>query len=41
MMEDKFKLIAQPQFRLNPTMKEFVRKEVVDFLKAEIIYPIL
>ncbi|CAJ2658862.1 unnamed protein product [Trifolium pratense] len=29
MMEDDYKPVAQPQRRLNPTMKEVVRKEVV------------
>jgi len=39
-MEDNFKLVAQPQRRLNPTMKEVVRKEVVKLLEAGMIYPI-
>jgi len=41
MMEDNFKPVAQPQRRLNPTMKEVVRKEVVKLLEVGIIYPIL
>jgi hypothetical protein len=40
MMEDNFKPVAQPQRRLNPTMKEVVRKEVVKLLEAGMIYPI-
>jgi hypothetical protein len=40
MMEEKFKLVAQPQRWLNPTMKEVVRKEVVKLLEADMIYPI-
>lgn len=40
MMEENFKPIAQPQWRLNPTMKEVVRNEVVNLLEAGMIYPI-
>lgn len=40
-MEENFKPVAQPQRRLNPTMKEVVRKEVVKLLEAGMIYPIL
>lgn len=40
MMEEDFKPVAQPQRRLNPTMKEVVRKEVVKLLEAGMIYPI-
>src|SRR4051812_26746012 len=40
MMEEDFKLVAQPQRRLNPTMKEVVRKEVVKLLESGMIYPI-
>ncbi|XP_058746275.1 uncharacterized protein LOC131619164 [Vicia villosa] len=39
-MEDDFKQVAQPQRRLNPVMKEVVRKEVVKMLEAGMIYPI-
>jgi hypothetical protein len=39
-MENDFKLVAQPQRRLNPTMKEVVRKEVLKLLEAGMIYPI-
>jgi len=40
MMEDNFKPVAQPQRRLNPTMKEVVQKEVVKLLETGMIYPI-
>ena len=40
LMEEDFKPVAQPQCRLNPTMKEVVRKEVVKLLDAGMIYPI-
>ncbi|XP_019451854.1 PREDICTED: uncharacterized protein LOC109353957 [Lupinus angustifolius] len=40
MMEDDFKPVAQPQRRLNPTMKEVVWKEVVKMLEVGMIYPI-
>ncbi|XP_058732930.1 uncharacterized protein LOC131604512 [Vicia villosa] len=39
MLEEEFKLVAQPQRRLNPTMKEVVRKDVVKLLEAGMIYP--
>jgi hypothetical protein len=39
-MEEDFKLVAQPQRRLNPTMKEVVRKEVLKLLEVGMIYPI-
>nr|KYP40388.1 hypothetical protein KK1_038280 [Cajanus cajan] len=39
-MEQDYKPVAQPQRRLNPTMKEVVRKEVTKFLEAGMIYPI-
>jgi len=39
-LEDNFKPIRQPQRRLNPTMKDVVRKEVIKLLDAGIIYPI-
>lgn len=41
MMEENYKPIAQPQWSLNPLMKEVIRKEVVKLLEAGIIYPIL
>lgn len=40
MMEENFKSAAQPQQRLNPTMKEVVQKEAVKLLKVDMIYPI-
>ncbi|CAJ2674991.1 unnamed protein product [Trifolium pratense] len=39
-MEDEYKPVVQPQRRLNPTMKEVVKKEVLKLLKAGMIYPI-
>ncbi|CAL0324442.1 unnamed protein product [Lupinus luteus] len=39
-MEDDYKPVAQPQRRLNPTMKEVVKKEVIKLLDAGMIYPI-
>ena len=40
MMEDDYRPVRQPQRRLNPTMKEEVRKEVLKLLEAGLIYPI-
>ena len=40
LMEEDYKLVAQPQRRLNPTMKEVLTKEVVKLLEAGMIYPI-
>jgi len=40
-MEADFKPVAQPQRRLNPAMKEVVKKEVQKLLEAGMIYPIL
>jgi len=39
-MEKDYQLVAQPQRRLNPTMKEVVKKEVQKLLEAGMIYPI-
>ena len=39
-MEDGHKPSIEAQRRLNPTMKEVVRKEVLKWLDAEVIYPI-
>jgi len=39
MMEENYKPVRQPQRRLNPTMKEEVRKEVLKLLEAGLIYP--
>jgi hypothetical protein len=40
LMEDNYKPVVQLQRRLNPAMKEVIRKEVVKLLEAGIIYPI-
>jgi len=40
MLEKDFKPIVQPQRRLNPTLKEVVRKEMLKLLEAGMIYPI-
>lgn len=39
-MEDNFKSVIQPQRRLNPNMREAVKKEVTKLLDAGVIYPI-
>ena len=39
-MEADYKLVRQPQRRLNPVMKEEVQKEVLKLLEAGLIYPI-
>ena len=39
-MEVEYKPMRQPQRRLNPIMKEEVRKEVLKLLEAGLIYPI-
>jgi len=39
-MEAEYKPVVQPQRRLNPTMKEVVKKEVLRLLDAGMIYPI-
>ncbi|GAU28722.1 hypothetical protein TSUD_372290 [Trifolium subterraneum] len=39
-MEDEYKPVVQPQRRLNPTMKEVVKNEVLKLLEAGMIYPI-
>jgi len=39
-MEAEYKPVVQPQRRLNPTMKEVVKKEVLKLLDACMIYPI-
>jgi len=39
-MEQDYKPVPQPQRRLNPTMKEVVKKEVMKLLDAGMIYPI-
>lgn len=40
LMDDGHKPVVQPQRRLNPAIKEVVRKEVVKLLDAGLIYPI-
>ena len=40
LMEDGHKPVVQPQRRLNPAMKEVVRKEVVKLLDVGLIDPI-
>ena len=40
LMEETYKPFVQPQRRLNPSMQEVVRKEVVKLMDAGIIYPI-
>ena len=39
-MEDGYKKSAQQQRRLNPLMKDMVRKEVIKWLDAGMMYPI-
>jgi len=39
-MEVEYKPVVQPQRRINPTMKEVVKKEVLKLLDARVIYPI-
>jgi len=39
-MEAEYKPVVQPQRRLNPTMEEVVKKEVLKLLDAGMIYPI-
>ena len=40
LLEDGHKPLVEPQRRLNPTMKELVRKEVLKWLDVGVIYPI-
>ncbi|XP_019442318.1 PREDICTED: uncharacterized protein LOC109347043 [Lupinus angustifolius] len=39
-MEKEYKLVSQPQRKLNSTMKEIVKVEVMKLLKAGMIYTI-
>ncbi|GJY72149.1 retrovirus-related pol polyprotein from transposon 17.6 [Tanacetum coccineum] len=39
-MEDEFKPSVQPQRRVNPNIKEVVKKEVIKLIDAGLIYPI-
>ena len=40
LLEEDSKTTIEAQRRLNPTMKEVVRKEVLKWLDYEVIYPI-
>ncbi|GJS25173.1 DNA-directed DNA polymerase [Tanacetum coccineum] len=40
LMEEEFKPSVQPQRRVNPNIKEVVKKEVIKLLNAGLIYPI-
>ena len=40
LFEDRHKLSIEAQRKLDPTIKEVVRKEVLKWLDAEVIYPI-
>ncbi|GJR35997.1 reverse transcriptase domain-containing protein [Tanacetum coccineum] len=40
LMEDEFKPSVQPQRRVNPNIKEVVKKEFIRLLDARLIYPI-
>ncbi|XP_057418149.1 uncharacterized protein LOC130712328 [Lotus japonicus] len=40
LLEENYKPIVQPQRRLNPSMKDVVRKEIIKLLDAGVIYPI-
>ena len=40
LLEDSYKPSMEAQRRLNPTMKEVVKKEVLKWLDAGVIYPI-
>nr|GEY80884.1 hypothetical protein [Tanacetum cinerariifolium] len=40
LMEDEFKPSVQPQRRVNPNIKEVVKKEVIKLFDAGLIYPI-
>ena len=39
-LEDDWKTFRESQHRLNPTMKDVVKNEVIKLLDAGIIYPI-
>ncbi|GKE97675.1 retrovirus-related pol polyprotein from transposon 17.6, partial [Tanacetum coccineum] len=39
-MEDEFKPSVEPQRRVNPNIKEVIKKEVIKLLDAGLIYPI-
>ncbi|GJU35596.1 hypothetical protein Tco_1183950 [Tanacetum coccineum] len=40
LLKDEFKPTVQPQRRVNPNIKEVVKKEVINLLDAGLIYPI-
>ena len=40
LMEEEHKLCIEQQCRLNPNMKEVVRKEVIKWLDAGIVFPV-
>ncbi|GJY69152.1 DNA-directed DNA polymerase [Tanacetum coccineum] len=40
LMDDEFKPSVQPQRRVNPNIKEVIKKEVIKLLDAGLIYPI-
>ena len=40
LLEDGHKPLVEAQWMLNPTMKETIRKEVLKWLDAGVIYPI-
>ena len=40
LMEDCIKSVVQPKHKLNPNMRDMVKKEVVKLLDAGMIYPI-
>ncbi|GKB80868.1 reverse transcriptase domain-containing protein [Tanacetum coccineum] len=41
LMKDDFKLVIQPQRRLNPKVQDVVKNEIVKLLDSSLIYPIL
>ncbi|GKC16038.1 hypothetical protein Tco_1012820 [Tanacetum coccineum] len=41
LMEDDFKLVIQPQRRLNPKVQDVVKNKIVKLLDSGLIYPIL
>ena len=40
LIEENYKPAVQPQRRVNPNIKEVVKKEVIKLLDAGLIYPI-
>ncbi|GKF86946.1 hypothetical protein Tco_0254773, partial [Tanacetum coccineum] len=41
LMEDDYKLVIQPQRRLNPKVQDVAKNEIVKLLDSGLIYPIL